>query len=251
MMVTYRLRGKYRCWQCRREESVRAKLREYHATWNCSNCGAANGVFIDQVRIPVGTQLFQAGCDLIKGNECDLAAVLLVAAVDASLGIGIRYLTNWRAIERAEAPPSQDEIDEELRCMGYKDKRKKFEHLAGVTMRGEIQRLYKEGKIAQGELAKYNGLKKGIERLERERNGLVHMGEPVNDEVVRESVAAVKKTVYVLEEMYRSTYGMKRPLMKEPLSLARRSKGKRTKGAGKKRLRNKKQLPYGGGNGIV
>jgi len=210
-MVKYSLNRSYECRECHKESIVQARLGICMTEWVCDKCGALNHVFIDIVRFRVGSQLFRAGQDFIDANEFDLGAVLLEASVDASLGVGIRELMIRRAIESRKGPPCEDEIYCKLRRMNYDEKKAKFEQLAGATMSSEIERLHREGKISGEELHGYETLIEDIKMLGLQRNHFVHMGESVDEEIVRKSVPAVKRAVFLLEAMYSAVYNLKRP----------------------------------------
>jgi hypothetical protein len=210
-MVKYSLGTSFNCWQCRRASSVNAPMRRHSVEWTCKHCGAVNHVFVDQVRFRVGSQLLLAARDFIHEREFDLAAILLVASVDASLGVGIRELTIWRAIEACEAPPQQQDIDCKLRGWKYKKKKMEFEKLAGATMESEIERLHANAKISTEDLPAYKRLVDDFEKLGEQRNRLLHMGEPVDEAIVQSSASAVARAVFLLEEMYHAAYDLRRP----------------------------------------
>ena len=212
-MVKYPI-GSRECRQCHKRNRVKVPIRKHDVEWTCDNCGSVNHLFVDQVRARVGAQFLAAARDCIESNELDIAAVLLTTAVDASLSVGIGELMIWRATEKLQAPPDQKTIDCTLRSLrDPKEKVREFERLAGASLKEEISRLHEEGKIRTADLQGFNQLVRDVVRLNDQRNHLVHMGEPVNEGVVRESVPAVQRAVFLLEAMYHAAFNLRRPAL--------------------------------------
>ena len=212
-MVKYPI-GYRECRHCQKRNRVRVPIRRHHVEWTCNNCGSVNHLFVDQVRVRVGAQFLAAARDCIESNELDIAAVLLATAVDASLSVGIGDLMIWRATEKLQAPPDQKTIDCTLRSLkDPKKKVKEYERLAGASLKEEISRLHEEGKIRTADLQEFKRIVRDVDRLNDQRNRLVHMGEPVNEGVVRDSFAAVQRAVDLLEAMYHAAFNLKRPAL--------------------------------------
>jgi hypothetical protein len=212
-MVKYPI-GSRECRQCHKPSRVKVPIRKHNVEWICDNCGSVNPLFVDQVHVRVGAQFLAAAQDFIDSNDLDVAAVLLSTSVDASLSVGIAELMVWRAIEALQAPPDQKSIDCALRSLkSPKEKLKEFERLAGASLKTETNRLHAEGKIRTADLPAFAGLVGEMVRLNDQRNRLVHMGEPVDEGVISESIPAVRRAVFLLEAMYHAAFDLKRPAL--------------------------------------
>ena len=171
--------------------------------WQCAKCGELNYVFVPSMEFRIGLRLILAGESFLHANDPSLAAVLLYSAVDVTINRGIIELSNWRKIEKLEAPPDLKTIKERV----WETKLEKYEKLSGSTFDEEIGRLRKD----QSYVKFLSGVSKDslineFRELAEQRHRVVHYGEDADEEIVRSSIPFVRRAVFVLEEMWEAAY---------------------------------------------
>jgi len=214
-MIKFPLGTNFLCWNCEDTGEADALLHQPIAEWQCTNCGEKNFVFIDNIRLRIGEKLYRVAKGMIERKDCDLAIIFLISSVDASLGVGIRDLTIWRATENLEAPPDKKTIENKLKKMGYKEKVKEFERLAGITLKDEICRLNREGNIPNEELNGYSKLVDDFKVLSEQRNRLIHLGDEIDNDVIKSKLQTIEKAIFLLATMYHAAFDLERPALKQ------------------------------------
>ena len=191
------------CQQCGTAYRAVANLNEEMVPWQCTKCGEPNYIYVPLMDFHIGLRLVIAGEIFLHANDPSLAAILLYSAVDVTINRGIIELSNWRKIEKLEAPPDLKTIKER----DWKLKLEKFEKLSRLTFDEEISRLRKD----QSYLKFLAGVSKDslineCRELAVQRTGVIHYGVDADQETVRLSIPCVRKTVFVLEEMREAAY---------------------------------------------
>jgi hypothetical protein len=207
-MVKYQLPHEYRCWRCkevlRPEADVHARLVECRC-----ECGASNPIVVDHIHFRIGSRMFYAALHLMKQGDHDVASVLLVTAIDATLGNCIVELTNWRQTQQGCPPIRSEDIEAHLKKWGWKKKVKEFEELAGATVQEEIDRLRAAGTIAASIDLSDLKIRDGFESVTTERNRLVHLGRPVKPEIIEKNLTMIGWAIIVLESLYFAAFDVR------------------------------------------
>ncbi len=210
-MVKFSLPSEYVCWQCGKSFQATADVHATLVEWRCEHCDALNPIIIaNDGGLDIGPKMYYAATTLAKDGDYDLASVLLITAIDATLGEGILRLTNWRRTEKLLAPPDTDEMERRLASMNRKRQVQEFEDLAGATMQQEILRLQAEGRIPPSLDLSAEKICNGFDMIRTARNRLVHLGKPVKSETVVENQPMIAWAIIILESLYEAAFSLRK-----------------------------------------